>query len=612
MRRAILADSNELRALSRRVSKAPFDRLYQRLQKRCSMILQSSPITEDQWRTLWSHGTWGAAVSAARTAQGRMLDLLIAHHIDRNTAYRDRAIEELRNLVSWSTWVDPCHNHLPADLCTAEAAVAALVGLDWLWDDLSDTQRQAVLEAVREKAIKPYLLGVRQKAWWYTCYHNWNAVINSGCGLAGLVLSDESPEAAEAHTLALVGLDEFYNALGKEGGWDEGTGYWGYAVRYLLLLAEASNRLGDDQRLLHRRGMDTTGLFPIYFTPNGQAASFGDNPGVPLHGTLYLLVKHFGMKELAWWLDTYAFHSDIRTSDWSAAGLAMLFRPADLAMPADPKLEAVRVFQQIGWAAMADRWPRPNFYVAAKTGDLSANHSQRDMNSVQVQVAGEMLLANLGQVPTGQRRSGEDSDRAYEVQAAAHNTLVVAERDHQIDARGEIVAASEGRNFRWLVCDAGNACGEGVRFIRHVLMPVSEKKHEAHMLIVLDELTNDAPERVDLFWHTPGSIGWAKDGKFGLITGRRSSLHFCLEATVDFDAKSTERKLDTRRTHRVIQVSSGVIGTALFCSVFSTRPISTPPELIRGAHGETELKLGRLSASFTSGKSHLKLEKLNF
>ncbi len=234
------------------------------------------------------------------------------------------------------------------------------------------------------------------------------------------------------------------------------------------------------------------------------------------------------------------------------------------------------------------------------------------MNSIQVQVGGEMLLANTTQVPAGQRRSSEDSDQACEVQAAAHNTLVVAERDHQIDARGEIVEASDGRNFRWLVCDAGGACGEGVRFIRHLLLTVSEKKSEAHTLIVLDELTNGTPERVDLFWHTPGSISWAKDGKSGLITGCRSSLNFALEATVDFDAKSIERKPDGRRTDRAIQLTSGVIGTALFCSVFSTGPISTPPELIRRAHGETQLTLGRLNASFESGKSHLKLGKLRF
>jgi len=611
MRRAILADGDELRALSRRLDRPPFDRIYDRLAKRCSMILQSSPITEDQWRTLWSHGTWGAAVTAARTGQGRILDLLIAHHIDRNAAYRDRAIEELRNLVSWSRWVDPCHNHLSADLCTAEVAVAVLIGLDWLWDDLAEAERLAVLKAVREKAIQPYLLSVRQKAWWYTCYHNWNAVINSGCGLAGLVLGDESPEAAEAHRLALVGLDEFYNALGKEGGWDEGIGYWGYAIRYLLLLAEASNRLMDDQRLLHRRGMNTTGLFPIYFSPNGQTASFGENPGLPLHGTLYLLVKHFALRELAWWLDTYAFHQDIRASDWSAAGLALLFRPADLETPAEVKLQTVRVFRQIGWAAMADRWPRPGFYVAAKTGDLSANHSRRDMNSIQVQVAGEMLLVNPVQPSARPRRGDEDFDRTTQIQAAEHNTVVFAERDHQIDARGEIVAFADERNYRWLACDAGSACGEDVRFVRHLLMPVNKETGAVHTLIVLDELTTGTPERVDLYWHTQGSIQWAKDGRSGVITGRRSSLNFALQGTVDFDARTVRQEADERRTDRAIKASTGLIGTALFCSVFSTRPIESPPELIRGAHGETRLKLGRLEAIFKAAKSHLELTKLN-
>ena len=82
-----------------------------------------------------------------------MLDLLIAHHIDANPAYRDRAIEELQNLLSWGSWVDPSHHPLSVDLCTAEAAVAAVVAADWLWEDLDDTQRQAVLKGVKERVI---------------------------------------------------------------------------------------------------------------------------------------------------------------------------------------------------------------------------------------------------------------------------------------------------------------------------------------------------------------------------------------------------------------------------------------------------------------------------
>ena len=58
-----------------------------------------------------------------------MFDLLIADHIEPNGAYRSRAIEELRNLVSWTEWVDPSQTAVAVDMCTAEAGVAAVVCL---------------------------------------------------------------------------------------------------------------------------------------------------------------------------------------------------------------------------------------------------------------------------------------------------------------------------------------------------------------------------------------------------------------------------------------------------------------------------------------------------
>lgn len=122
MRRGILADKNELRNLRDRIHTSPFNRFYDILRNRCSLILEASPITETQWQHLWQHGHWYSALTAVRTAQGRILDLIICHHSDNNPAYRDRAIEELVNLVGWSTWVDPCHSPLAVDLCTAGRA----------------------------------------------------------------------------------------------------------------------------------------------------------------------------------------------------------------------------------------------------------------------------------------------------------------------------------------------------------------------------------------------------------------------------------------------------------------------------------------------------------
>lgn len=572
MRRGILATIDQLQFLRRRISKRPFDRIYDLLQKRCSLILETTPITEQQWRVLWGQGCWSSAVRAARAAQGRILDLAIAHHMDSNAAYCSRAVEELKNLVSWTTWVDPCHNHLPVDLCTSEAATAVVIALDWLWDEMPEADRLRALQALRQKAIEPYLKAVKgsegQRAWWYSCYHNWNAVINSGCGLAGLALGDDDPRAHEAYELALGGLNHFFDALGREGGWDEGTGYWGYAIRYVLILAEAAERLMDDQRLFHKRGLDATGLFPIYFTPNGRSASFGDAAIVPAHGMMYSLVTRYGLRELTWWLDTYTFHHDITTTGWSQAGLAMLMRPLDADVPEKPDLAPVKVFNEIGWAAVADEWPRPAFYVSAKTGDLSANHSQRDMNSIQLQVDGEMMLIDPPSPPDSREYFSDARGEFYEVQARGHNTIVVADRDHQIDAQGQIIEAQCGGDYRWLACDAKEACGENTRFIRHVVMLLDESG-VGRSLVVLDDVTNGAPETVVLYWHSLGDIRTADAAMSGSITGRRAKLHFAIAATVAATMKSTRRKLHAGVVDHVLRVSAGVMGRAIFVSVFS-------------------------------------------
>ncbi len=604
MRRGMLASRDELVSLRESISRKPFDFIYDKLRKRCAMILEAQPVTEAQWRSVWQQGGWWAALNSARTIQGRVFDLLIAHHIDHNHAYRDRAIEELKGLISWSTWIDPCHNSGAADVCTAEAAVTAVVGLDWLWEDLSEADRLRILQAIRNKALAPYRQGVQNHAFWYDCYHNWNAVVNAGCGLAALALSDEEPLAQQTHHLAVAGLSHFLTALGREGGWDEGTGCWGFALRYLLLLGEATARLLDDRHLLHSRGMDATGLFPIYFTPNGQGASFGESPSVPLYGTFYLLVKHHGLKELAWWLDTYAFTRDVSTSGLSSPGLALLFRPGDTETPKVPDLTPLKVFHEIGWAALADQWPRPELYVAAKTGDLSAHHSQRDMNSIQLQVGGEMLLTDPGGVPSHQFFSDQKQD-LYEVQARAHNTLTVGQADHMIDAQGDIIEAQVGKNYRWVACDSGEACGAGIHFIRHIVMIVNPASQCGQAVLVLDEL--QCRDRVDLYWHTHGRVTVSPKGAFGTITGQQSAINFTIYSSVKGALSVQPQTLAPRNVEQVMRYSFAAAGKCQAASIFSRDKLSGKVEIKRSA-GELRVKFDDISVHFKSLRRHLQLD----
>ena len=609
MKRGILADKDQLIALSQRTTTSPFDAIFDALQRRCALILQTGPITETQWRAIWERGRWSSALLAARASQGRIMDLAIAHHVDPNNAYRDRAVEELENLCSWSTWVDPCHNKMAADICTSEAAVAVVVGLDWLWDDISDEDRQAMIRTVSDKALKPYLQAIRDKVWWHGCYHHWNVVVNAGMALAAMAMEDEDPQAARVEKLARTGLQNFFNAFGADGSWDEGTGYWGMTIRYLLLLAEADKNLRDDMGIYHSRGIDATGLFPIYFTPNGHAASFGDLPAEPLHGTIYLLARQFGLKEVAWWLDTYLLGRDATTNGWSAAGLAMLFRPEKIKVPKAPKLKEVKIFPQIGWAAMADKWPRPGLYVAAKTGDMAVNHAKSNMNSIQLQSGGEMMLVDFSRGPQTQHFGTTKQNRFYEVTARAHNTICTAERDHQIDAQGSILESKSAGNYRWVACHAGEACGENTQFIRHVVMAVDPDAGEGRAVIVLDELTNGAPEKFEQFWHTRGKVDLDPKTQTGTITGIRNRIHLALAATVKTSVALKSASIDSHCRERFLHLTGGAVGTVFLVSVFATRPINGTVDIQESAEGVTVLA-GDMKAHFKPSGSHLKLTRV--
>ncbi len=602
MRRGLLASREELKALRERIATPPFDAIFDRLLRRCDLILESMPLTEPHWRALAAQGQFGAALQTARTSQGRMLDLLIAHHLDRNFAYRDRAIEELQNLLSWSTWVDPSHPDLPADLTTGEAATAVALAADWLWEDLCETDQHRVREALRVKAIEPYLHGVAANAWWYDCYHNWNTVVNGGIGLAALALSDEDDDARKALGLAEQGLRHFFDALGREGGWDEGTSYWGYAMRYALLYGEARRRVLDDGRVLFARGMDATGQFPVYFTPNGQATSFGDAPGVPLQGALYLFCRDHGRPELLWWLDTYTFQRDLQSTGWSMAGMAMLFRPVGVRTPDAPPMDPLKVFHAIGWAALADHWPRPSLYVAAKTGDLSANHSQRDMNSLQIQAGGEILLTDPGSGRYSPEYFSDRRNEFYEVQARAHNTITIGEEDHRIDAQGQIADSRCDDHYRWVLCDSGEACGLGVTFLRHVVLLVDPKSQSGLGVVVLDEVETGSPEKIELFWHTRGTVELSGQDSTGTITGQRSALWFALRGSAPIAVEQTAHNSD-----HILHVTGGAMERTYLLSVFAPARPTGPVGLAPTDDGGLRVRAGLADLTFRPVRRRLEL-----
>ena len=221
-----------------------------------------------------------------------------------------------------------------------------------------------------------------------------------------------------------------------------------------------------------------------------------------------------------------------------------------------------------------------------------------------------MMLVDLPRSPQNQQFQTPAQKRFYEITARAHNTICVAERDHQIDAQGSILESKSTKNYRWIACDAGGACGDGTQFIRHVVMIVDPETNDGHTVIVLDELTNGAPETFEQLWHTRGRVELDEATQIGTITGIRNQLHFALAATVESSVKLKSARIDSHCSERFLHITGGALGQVLLATVLGTGPIKGNVEIQASDEGVTVLA-GSASVQFKPTALHLKLSNIN-
>ena len=133
--------------------------------------------------------------------------------------YRDRAKLELLAMCGFPEW--------GADefLVTAETAFGAAIGYDWLYDGLTDAEREQVARAIVDKAIKP---GLDQLARsppppqrWATAATNWNLVCNSGLMIAALSVMGSDPRAADLFAQCRASIYAGLDGYRPDGGWVE-------------------------------------------------------------------------------------------------------------------------------------------------------------------------------------------------------------------------------------------------------------------------------------------------------------------------------------------------------------------------------------------------------
>lgn len=178
----------------------------------------------------------GFKFGTMRTVQGRILSLALAYRVFGDQRYLVRAKAELIQLAELPDW---CPSHF---LDVGEGALAAGVGLDWLYDELTPAEREKITLAIKNNALLPSLQvkTSTNNTSWVNGNFNWNPVCNGGLSVAALAIAEKEPALArQIVERAIRYVPMAGEAYAPDGSFPEGPSYWSYGTSFYVILIEA-------------------------------------------------------------------------------------------------------------------------------------------------------------------------------------------------------------------------------------------------------------------------------------------------------------------------------------------------------------------------------------
>ena len=168
--------------------------------------------------------------------------------LDRDTLAGQRALQLARNylngICSFPDWVFAHTQDGPdPDLNSAHYLFAVSVAYDWLYDDLTETERKRCRDRVAVEGEKVHQAMLRNVWWMVDLLQNHNWINTASLGMAALAFEGELAGVDTGRWLAAVNdnMARVHHAadLVVGGAWHEGPGYLNYGFDSLIPYAVA-------------------------------------------------------------------------------------------------------------------------------------------------------------------------------------------------------------------------------------------------------------------------------------------------------------------------------------------------------------------------------------
>ena len=398
----------------------------------------------------------------SREALRRLFFLSYAYRMTREQKYFQRAEKELLAISGFSDW-NPSHF-----LDVGEMTMAAAIGYDWLYDNLSPASRAIIKEAILKKGLEPSLDPKHNG--WLKAEHNWNQVCNAGMTYGAMAIYEDQPELSkQIINRAIESIVLPMKDYAPEGAYPEGYGYWGYGTSFNVMFLSAVEKLfGKDFGLTQMPGfLETAGYMENMTGPTGKPFNYSDaGPNSGLHPAMFWFAAKVKDPSLLWVERGYLMDKS------PAAHINNRLLPAIMLWSGGIGINTIQPPKSTTWvgkgkspvAMMRTNWTDTNaIYVGLKAGSVSVNHAHMDIGSFVMDADGVRWAMDFGMQEYESLESKgiklfgrtQDAQRwtVFRLTNLVHNTLAVNNQHQRVDGYAPITSSSSAPSFMNAITD---------------------------------------------------------------------------------------------------------------------------------------------------------------
>ncbi len=271
-----------------------------------------------------------------RNSANALLPLAFTSHITGDTLYINRAREHLMIFAGWERWDLINNSSNPdssiVDLATAHMVMMNAISFDWLYNYLSQSEKDSIINSLSYHAVRLYNAAVSTynpfwNNWWRKSYVQNHIGINySALGIAALALSSHNSNTSTWLNLVVDRLSRLKFLLDgiDDGSWHEGHNYQLYLFS-LTIPVLYNLKIIQNQDLIPKNYFDNFikwRLFNIlpgtkeWFISYGDyEKSWGDNWSL----NIFRFIASSNQNSYAQWMaDRTVLYGPRRPTIWSA------------------------------------------------------------------------------------------------------------------------------------------------------------------------------------------------------------------------------------------------------------------------------------------------------